>query len=192
MHPRRRALLARLRDDDAAVRSAASQALDRLDVLEALGRGLPGRLGALDPAGWVGLLRSLAGVRDEVSLRIALQALQRPEDDVRLAALERVEEFGDWRATAQVLRRLSDSHPVVRARAAEALGRLGDRRAAEPVARLLADGDARVVARAAEAVGLLGHAAAELRLLELAEHPDPDVRAAAAAALGRLPLSDRP
>ncbi len=186
MEERRRALLARLRDGDDQVRGRAAQALDRLDVSGAL-PGESRTVATRDRVAAVTLLRSLAGLRGELVLKTALQALEHPDPDVRLAALERVEEIRDWRATTHAVRRLDDADPVVRARAAEVLGRLGDGRAAEAVGQRLADPDPRVVTCAAEALGLLGHAPAELRLLTLATHPNPEIRAAATEALGRLP-----
>lgn len=191
MHPRRKLFLDALQDPAEGVRDAASKALDRLDLLAGLPATL-GRLAALDKVGWVSLLRSLGGIRDEVCLKLGLRGLGHPEEDVRLAALELVESFSDWRGTSHVIQKLSDSSPVVRARASEVLGKMGDRRAAEQLIPLLADPDPRVQAQAACAVGLLGCSEAEERLISLATHPDLDVRAAAIDALGRLALRPDP
>ena len=187
MHPRRRALLELLRDDHPEVRGRAAEALDRLDVLERLPEAVRS-LGGLDREGWVRLLRSLVEVRDETGLRIALRALEHREAGVRVAALEVIEAFADWRATPRVMERLGDPDPVVRARAAAALGALGDRRASDPLVRLLDDGSPEVVTEAARALGRLGHVPAEPDLLRAAGLGDPEVRAAAAEALGRLGL----
>lgn len=191
MTRRREALLRRLQDADPEVRGRAAQSLDRLDALERLAEIL-GRLRSLGKAEWVGLLRSLAGLRDETCFKLALKALEHPGPDVRLAALDAVLDFADSRAVAHVAQLLEDPEALVRARSVEVLGLLGDRRGAPRAAPLLWDPDSQVVARAAVAVGLLGHAESEARLLELGEHADPEVRAAAVSSLGRLGSTDRP
>jgi len=187
---RRDTLLRGLQDPDPGVRAAAARALDRLDALEAL----PEAVGALREKGreeWVGLLRSLVGIRDESCLKLALKALVHPAVDVRLAALDLAADFHDWRATGHVARLLGDENPLVRGRAAEVLGSLGDRRAAAQLAPLLADPDPQPLARAAQALGLLGHHPAAPALATLAAHAEPSVRAAALEALGRLGLTAR-
>ncbi|MBI5445556.1 MAG: HEAT repeat domain-containing protein [Deltaproteobacteria bacterium] len=191
MTPRRRALLEALRDEDASVRASASEALDRLDVLEGLPE-LRGRLRQLGKLDWLRLLRSLVGVRDVECLKLALGSLAHREEDVRLAALDVAEAYSDWRASASVAGRLSDRSALVRARAVEVLGNLGDRRRAGEVAALLKDPDPAVVAAAAGALGLLAEASFEPALLPLLAHPVPAVRAAGAAALGRMGLSLQP
>ncbi|MEW6489940.1 MAG: HEAT repeat domain-containing protein [Thermodesulfobacteriota bacterium] len=190
METRRRVLLTRLQDPDPGVRTAAARALDRLDALEALPAVL-GNLREKRREEWVGLLRSLEGLRDETCLKFALQALAHPAVDVRLAALDLASDFRDWRATAHLARLLGDESPLVRARAAEVLGALGDRRAAAQVAPLLDDPEPQVQAGAAAALGHLGHAPSAPALTALASHPDPGVRAAAVEALGRLAFTNR-
>ncbi len=191
MSPRREILLRRLEDADPEVRERAAESLDRLDALEGLADVL-GRLRSLGKVEWVGLLRSISGLRDETCFKLALKALEHPAPDVRLAALEVTADFADSRAVAHVARLLEDPEALARARAAEVLAQLGDRRSAPRVARLLSDPDQQVVARAAVSLGLLGYGEAEARMLELAEHADPEVRAAAVSALGRLGATDRP
>jgi HEAT repeat protein len=188
VHPRRKALLVALRDPDPAVRSAASESLDRVDVLEALPEVL-GRLPSLGKVEWVRLLRSMKGVRDETCLKLAIRGLEHEDEDVRLAAFDLVEAFCDWRATPHLTRALGDPNPLVRARAAAVLGRLGDRRAAQSLSGLLADPDPRVVAEAAGALGLLGHAPSEAGLIALVEHPDEELRVAAVMSLGRIGIT---
>lgn len=185
MESRRQALLAALQDSHPGVRQGAAAALDRLDALEGLAEKL-GRLASLDRVGWVRLLRSLDGIRDETCLKLGVRALGHREEEVRLAGLDLVGAFGDWRAVGPAARLLEDPSPVVRARAADVLGRLGDRRAGEAVARRLDDPDARVIAAAADATGRLGHTAAEGALIRLTRHSDPEVRQASLAALGRV------
>ncbi|GAB4281002.1 MAG: hypothetical protein Kow0092_36480 [Deferrisomatales bacterium] len=187
MNDRRRVLLQGLRDSDPQVRARASAALDRLDALE----HLDATRKALSQASveeWVRVLRSFAELRDPGCLRLGLRALGHPEENVRMAALELVEAYGDWRATPHLGALLDDPSPTVRARTVEVLGRIGDPRAAPQVAARLDDPDPAVVLQAAVAVGRLGHGAAEPRLLALARHDDPHVRAAALEALGRIPL----
>ncbi len=191
MHPRRRLILERLRDEDPGVRACASEALDRLDLLESL-PGAAKRLRNLDREEWVRLLRALADVRAETGLRMAVAGLSHPDEDVRVAALEVVEAYRDWRATARVAERLGDPAPVVRARAAEVLGSLGDRRAADSLQARLGDPSPEVVIAAIRALGFLGHTPSEGTLMELARHGDPRIRAAAVEALGRLGLPPRP
>ncbi len=185
MHPRRRLILERLRDEDPDVRARASEALDRLDLLESL-PGVARRLRDLEREAWVRLLRALVDVRAEAGLRIAVAGLAHPDEDVRVAALEVVEAYRDWRATSRVVERLGDPAPVVRARAAQVLGSLGDPRAADSLRTRLGDPSAEVVVAAVRALGLLGHTPSEGDLMELARHREPRIRAAAVEALGRL------
>ena len=185
MHPRRRLILERLRDENPDVRASASEALDRLDLLESLPEAAK-RLRDLEREEWVRLLRALVGVRAETGLRMAVAGLSHPDEDVRVAALEVVEAYRDWRATSRVVERLGDPAPVVRARAAQVLGSLGDRRAADSLRTRIGDPSPEVVVAAIRALGLLGHAPSEAALMELARHDDPRIRAAAVEALGRL------
>jgi len=185
VHPRRRLLLERLRDENSDVRVAASEALDRLDLLEALPEAAK-RLRGLKRQEWMRLLRALLDVRDETGLRIAVAGLSHPDEEVRVAALEVVEAYRDWRATSRVVERLGDPAPVVRAKAAQVLGALGDRRAAASLRTRLGDPSPEVVVAAARALGFLGHVPSETTLMELARHDDPRIRAAAVEALGRL------
>ncbi len=190
METRRAALLAALQDPEEEVRRTAAEALDRLPLLEGLAED-QGPSRTWDKVEWLRRLRPLREVRDDAALRLALRGLRHPEEDVRLASLDLIASFRDWRTTRHVSGALADESPVVRARAAEVLGSLGDRRGAPDLVPLLEDGDPRVVTHACVSLGLLGHAGAEEQLIGLLKHRDPDARAGAASALGRLPLTVR-
>ncbi len=191
MNARRKTLLELLRDEDPRVCASASEALDRLDLMEGLPE-LRGRLRTLNKVDWLRLLRSMVGIRDLGCLKLAIGCLQHPEEEVRLAALEVAEAYSDWRASPSIAGRLSDSSPLVRARAARVLGNLGDRRRAEDLRPLLEDPEPSVAASAAEALGLLAEGGWESLLLPLASHSDPLVRAAVARALGRMGITSAP
>lgn len=185
MTPRRKALIGALEDPDAEVRSSVAEALDRLDAWEGLAEAVA-KTKALLKTDWLRLLASLSGRRDETTLKLGLRALDHPEADVRLAALDLVAACADLRACPVVSRRLADPSPLVRGRASEVLAGLGDRRRGDEVAALLDDPDPEVLAQAAASLGLLDHVASEPRLLALLAHPAAGVRASAAEALGRL------
>jgi len=164
-------LRAATKDDDAEVRAAAVDALDKLGqaALEQLLSELTGTGGS--EAEWVTarkFARALTAERPELRMAAAnalgrlddpssLQHLVGALDDddarVRLRACQACGTFADPRSVPALTTRLTDDDPRVRRAAANALGNVGTDRALAPLLDLLDDGDEPLRRIAAGALG---------------------------------------
>ena len=95
------------------------------------------RLGGLDPLIAADLLPAVMSHAPAVLPEVARAILERGGEDLRLTALEALDQAPRRPETARLLTsRLDDPAAAVRTRAVSALARLGDARAFDPIARL--------------------------------------------------------
>jgi HEAT repeat protein len=159
------ALLGALRDEDAALRAAAAQALRdvyTLAAVDALTTALgdpspevraPAATGLLSIARASGVPAFLSGNGNHDVYQQALGAvdpliplLQDENEAVRVAVVAALDGLGDVRAIAPLIPLLADPSQPVRVRAAQALVRYGDQRAYEPLMQALVRADLAVIA----------------------------------------------
>jgi WD40 repeat protein len=127
--------------------------------------------------------RSLLSEMDETQLPAALESA---EWQVRVAAVQKLEKWGERAPLELLIRALKDEHEAVRAAAAHAVGILGSPEAIQPLVEALQDATWLVRATAVQALGMLGeHAPVEPLMLALNDE-DEDVRAVAVRASGKM------
>lgn len=166
-----RALIARLRDEDAEVRQAAAHALGRignsmaipalvatlddgetevvsaaLDALSNFEKGVPAApirrlLGSEDANTRHNALHILGHLRDRESIAAIARLVRDPDVDVRQAAIEALSEIGDPASAGAIMGALTDDDAEVRAAALETLADLSATVPEEAVRRALRDVD---------------------------------------------------
>ncbi len=118
--------------------------------------------------------------------RQLLAALESAEWQVRVAAVQTLEEWGERAPIDRLIKAVQDEHEAVRAAAAQALGALGNPGAVVPLVEALHDTVWFVRATAVQALGRLGGKTA-LAPAKMALHDEDEaVRAAAVRALGTM------
>jgi HEAT repeat protein len=211
-------LVSLLRDPDPTVQSRAVRGLKRLGWVPQteteqkwhfLATGNLNRVAELGPEGIAPLVdlmrngtpdqqlsavKALGDVDDPRILKLALEALRKPNIMVRLAALEILKRIADPSAYDPVERLLADKDVNMRVAAVAAVTTCGGIRALPRVMRMLKDTSWEVRREAVKALGRLGDAKAVEGLCRALRDHDHDVREAAAIVLGRIadPQAIRP
>lgn len=126
---------------------------------------------------------SLLPEMDEMQL---LAALESADWQVRVAAVQKLEECGELAPIEHLIRALKDEHEAVRAAAAHALGVLGNPKAIAPLVDALQDMTWLVRAAVIQALGMLGEQAPVEPLMLALHDEDESVRAVAVRALGMM------
>jgi WD40 repeat protein len=126
---------------------------------------------------------SLLPEMDETQL---LAALENAEWQVRVAVVQKLEEYGERAPIERLIRALKDEHEAVRAAAAHALGVLGNPKAVTPLVEALQDAIWLVRAAAVQALGMLGEQVPVEPLMLALHDEDESVRAVAVRALGTM------
>ena len=134
----------------------------------------------------VSALKALGEVEDPRILKLALEALRKPNIMVKLAALEILKRIADSSAYEPVERLLNDKEVNLRIEAVAAAASCGGTRAVPRLVRMLRDASWEVRREAVKALGRLGNAAAVEGLCKVLRDHDHDVRETAAAALGKI------
>lgn len=133
--------------------------------------------------------RSLLSEMDELQLPAALESA---EWQVRVAAVQMLEQWGERAPLELLVRALKDEHEAVRTAAAHALGVLGSSKAIPPLVETLQDVTWLVRAAAVQALGMLGEQAPVEPLMLALNDEDETVRAYAVRVAGtmgeRVPL----
>jgi HEAT repeat protein len=139
-------------------------------------------------------VKALGDVDDPRILKLALEALRKPNIMVRLAALEILKRIADPSAYDPVERLLADKDVNMRVAAVAAVTTCGGARALPRLMRMLKDTSWEVRREAVKALGRLGDAKAVEGLCRALRDHDHDVREAAAIVLGRIadPQAIRP
>lgn len=179
------ALIARLEDENAEVRSAAARSLGKLKDA----RAVPGLIGALkdrDARVRASAAEALSEFEDTRAIAPLADLLNDPSADVKRSALDALSHFENNLPTATIIRLLTDADADVRHQAAHLAGRSRDRSATGALAKLVGDPDADVRQAAIQAIGELGDPAAAVALVPALSDADADVRAEAINAFEEL------
>jgi HEAT repeat protein len=179
------ALIARLDDENAAVRSAAARSLGRLKD----SRAVPGLIGALkdrDAKVRVSAAEALAEFEDTRAIAPLTDLLGDQSTEVKRSALDALSHFEDNLPAAAIVRLLADPDADVRQNAAHLAGKAHDRSATGPLAKLIGDPSPDVRRAAVEAIAELGDPAAAIAIVPALSDADADVRQQALSALEDL------
>src|SRR3989442_1635517 len=184
-----RALIARLKDENAGVRVAAARSLGHLGDPRAM---LPLIDVLADSDGEVrsAAVEALADLGDPRAIGPIAGLLKDPVADVKRNALGALSHFDQAVPTAPVVALLDDPDADVRHEAIDLLEHLHARSAAGAIAqlrRLIDDARSDVREAATQALGHIADPAARQALQAALQSPDPKVRRAAAEALGQDP-----
>ena len=115
-----------------------------------------------------------------------LAALESPEWQVRVAAVQKLEEYGERAPIERLIRTLNDQHEAVRAAAAHALGAIRNPKAIVPLVDAMQDVTWLVRSAVVQALGRLGEQAPVEPLTVALHDEDESVRAVAVSALGTM------
>ncbi len=179
------ALIARLEDENADVRSAAAHSLGRLKD----SRAVPGLIGALrdsEPKVRVAAAEALAEFEDTRAIVPLAALLSDPSSEVKKTALDALSHFENNLPSAAILRLLNDPDPDVRHEAAHLAGKLRDRSATGALAKLVGDPNSDVRQAAIQSIGELGDPSAAIALIPALSDADADVRQQAMNAFEEL------
>ena len=169
------ALIARLADEDADVRSAAAHSLGRLKD----SRAVPGLIGILhDPEMKVRAAgaESLSEFEDPRAIVPLTTLLDDQSSDVKENALDALSHYDRGLPTAAFVRLLSDPDADVRQKAAELVGKSRDRSTTGALAKLIGDSSPDVRRAAIEAIGELGDPSGAVAVIPALSDANSDVR----------------
>jgi HEAT repeat protein/beta-lactamase regulating signal transducer with metallopeptidase domain len=185
------ALIARLDDENADVRSAAAHSLGHLKD----SRAVPGLIGALKdrvPKVRTSAAEALAEFEDLRAVPPLTDLLSDPSTEVKRSALDALSHFEDNLPAAAIVRLLADPDAEVRQNAARLAGKARDRSAMGPLARLVGDPSSDVRRAAIEAIAQLGDPTAAVAIVPALSDANADVREQALSAFEDLkaPIAD--
>jgi len=180
-----RALIARLKDENAGVRSAAARSLGRLGDRRAV-TPLIDVLAESDGEVRSAAVEALAELGDARAVGPIAALLKDPVADVKRNALGALSHFDQGVPTAAVVALLDDPEADVRHEAIDLLDHLRARGAAGAIARLIHDPSADVRHSAVAALGELGAQSAAAAITEALSDANADVREGALGALADL------
>ena len=185
------ALIGRLKDENAGVRSAAARSLGRLGDLRAV---MPLIAVLSDSDGDVrsSAIDALAELEDQRAIGPIAALLKDPVRDVKRNALGALSHWEQGVPTAPVIALLDDGDADVRHEAVDLLEHLRARAAGPAIARLIHDPSADVRHAVVSALGNLGEQSSVTAVTEALGDPSADVRHAALDALNdlRAPIAE--
>src|SRR5919108_286460 len=176
------ALIARLKDENAGVRSAAARSLGRLHDLRAV-MPLIAVLADSDAEVRSSAIDALAELEDPRAIGPIAALLKDPVRDVKRNALGNM---GEQSSVAAITEALGDANADVRQAALNALNNLRAPVETGTLIKLMTDQNADVRQRAAELAGERSLVATIPQLRRMIEDPRGDVREAATQALGHI------
>lgn len=183
-----KALIARLKDEDAEVRRAAARSLGRLEDP----RAVPGLIESMQDANKevrAAAADALSGFEDARAIPGLLVLLSDSYAEARSSALQSLSSFESGVPAAPIEKLLSDSSPDIRHEAVHLLHHLAARSSAPAIARLIHDPSPEVRTAVISALGELGGASADAAIVESLNDSDPDVRREALQALEELKVA---
>ncbi len=186
------ALIARLDDENAEVRSAAARSLGHLKD----SRAVPGLIGALkdrDEKVRASAADALGELEDTRAVAPLAELLNDQSTEVRRNALDALSHFEEQQIpVGPIVRLLSDPDPEVRHNAAHMAGRLHDRSAIGALAKLVGDPSPDVRGAAIEAIGELGDPSGAAAIVPALSDANADVRQQAMNSMEELkaPISE--
>jgi HEAT repeat protein/beta-lactamase regulating signal transducer with metallopeptidase domain len=211
-----RALIERLKDEDADVRQAAANALGQignamaipglvnalddpqlrvqeaaLDALSQFERGVPEApvqrmLASTDADMRERAVQILMSMRAKAALPAITALVSDADADVRQSAIEAVQEMGDPSAAGTIMPALGDRDADVRQAAVQALAQLGGSIPDASLGKLLQDSDENVRQASVEYISERRVTTKTAELIRLLDDPSGDVRQAAAEALAQV------
>jgi len=173
-----RALIARLRDEDAEVRRAAAHALGRIGNPIAIA-SLVTALDDNEPEVQSAALDALSNFERGVPAAPIRRMLLNPDSDIRHSALHILAQLRDRESLNTIASLVRDNDADVRQTALQALGEIGDPSVTAAIVGALADVDANVRESALEALSEVGGTVPEAAMLKALRDVDADVRDAA-------------
>jgi len=179
------ALIARLKDENARVRSAAANSLGRLADPRAVGP-LIAVLADSDAAVRAEAIEALADLEDPRAIGPIAALLRDPVSEVKRNALSALSHWEQGVPTAPVVALLEDPDAEVRHEAIHLLDHLHARSAGSAIARLIRDPSSEVRSAVVQALGNLGEQSGAAAITEALGDADADVRQAALSALNDL------
>ncbi|MBI5599699.1 MAG: HEAT repeat domain-containing protein [Deltaproteobacteria bacterium] len=188
MDRRRQVLVKALQDSDETVRSAAAEALEKLEI-----RAKKGYFeGLIDKGEKLEKLRAvyaLSGLRGQDILDVLVKALKDPVEDVRAASLRVLGKIGDRRVLPDIIERLKDPSFIVERVAVEALGSYREPEVVVPLLQMLKSKDAGVIENALLVISRVGDKRAEEAMIYFAVKGNARMKAVAMKALGMMDVS---
>jgi len=179
------ALIARLKDDNAGVRSAAAHSLGQLGDPRAV-QPLITVLADSDAEVRAAAVDALANLEDPRAIGPIAGLLKDPVADVKHNALSALSHWEQGVPTAPVVALLDDPDADVRHEAVDLLDHLHARAAGSAIARLIHDPSADVRSAVVRTLGNLGAQSGAAVITEALADPNADVRQAALGALNDL------
>src|SRR5919108_1280759 len=179
------ALIARLKDENAGVRSAAARSLGRLHDLRAV-IPLIAVLADSDAEVRSSAIDALAELEDPRAIGPIAALLKDPVRDVKRNALSALSHWEQGVPTAPVVALLDDGDADVRHEAVDLLEHLHARTAAAAIARLIHDPSADVRSAVVNTLGNMGEQSSVAAITEALGDANADVRQAALNALNNL------
>jgi len=178
----RQFIQADLQSKDARLELAAVEAARVMWGNERVGEALAPLLPGLAPTAKIYVLRTLG----PVSEKQVVSAVDDPDEQVQLAALERLGQIGSALAVPVVVKAASTDASAMQKAAVAALARMPGRDVGAAIAKAASQGDARTRATAIQALAARNDASALPALMKYAGESDSTVSRAAFAALGKL------
>lgn len=187
LEQRRNLLIELLSDTEEEVRTAAADALERLESFQDLAQIVADL--ASDKRGQrVKAIFAMEYIKSADVFPHLVNLLKDPDPDIRGAAIQILGVKAHPKSLNSLVKHLKDPSPAVRVHTAEALGHFSDARLVPYLVSLLQDEDEQLVISAARSLGSIGSPEATAPLMQLAKDDRATVRAAAVKALIELPL----
>ncbi|MBI5587781.1 MAG: HEAT repeat domain-containing protein [Deltaproteobacteria bacterium] len=185
MDNRKETIIAALKDKDEAVRKAASDALEKLEIRERIDH-LARKIESGEMLEKIKGIYAFNGMKGPKVTEILVRAARDPSEDVRAAAVRVLANMSDPSAMQQLAEALKDTSPIVVRCAIDALAPYKDPRLLGPFMQALKHADRGVVERAIEAVGNIGDKRSEEAMVYFAVKGNPRMKGLAIKALGEM------
>ena len=185
MENRKQAIIAMLKDPDAAVREAAAGVLDGIESLQAVDELIEAsRVGQRSHR--VRSIFALERVNTPAVFKTLLELLDDPEPDIRVTSVRVLGRKKHPKTIGSLIKKLQDEDASVRVYAVEALSEFNEPRLLPYFVKILQAKDPLLVCGAIRGLAALGAKEAEEPLLKMLKHPEAQVRKEAVLAFEKL------